>query len=255
MTTTTPNIAIIGLGNVGWNLALRLNACGYSVHQVLSRHPQEDDAFIRSIGAQTVNEVSQLQESIDLIFLCTPDDTLADLAASIEHKASLVHCSGSAPVLRPRNSGVLYAFQTFTKGVAVSWEGIPIFIESNTDALETMLTAMARQLSGKFSFVNATQRKLIHISGVFGANFVNHMLYEATRVLDRADLPFEVLKPLLHEVIRKALEHGPKEAQTGPARRGDHDLIKNHLEELQSDPHLHDLYKVLSEQISTTYQE
>ncbi len=247
------HIAIIGLGNVGWNLASRLHACGYSIKQVLTRHADADAGFLEQIGAETIKSVDELKDSIDLIFLCTPDDVLVEIAEGIDHHAILVHCSGSMPLLRQEHCGVLYAFQTFTKGIPVQWEGIPIFIESTDASVLEQLGEMAEALSGNVRTVDATQRKHIHISGVFGANFVNHILHEAKRVLDRSSLPFDVLEPLLHEVVRKAFEYGPKDAQTGPARRGDQRLIQKHLADLENDPNLHDLYKALSERITSTY--
>jgi predicted short-subunit dehydrogenase-like oxidoreductase (DUF2520 family) len=249
-----PTIAIVGLGNVGWNLARGLHACDYRVEQIVSRDPSKDRVFLDSIGAVGIPSMDLLDRKVDLIFMCTPDDTTETLTSGLNHSATLVHCSGSVPVLRDTNSGVFYAFQTFTKHVEVEWEGIPIFIETEHPEVYQLLERIGKKLSGNVRQVNEMQRKHIHISGVFGANFVNHILYQAKRVLDRSDLPFEVLEPLLHEVIRKAFTHGPMASQTGPARRGDVQLMEKHLEALESDQDLHELYACLSEGIQSIYR-
>ena len=73
--------------------------------------------------------------------------------------------------------------------------------------------------------------------------FTNHMYALAHRLLDSHGLPFEVMLPLIDETARKVHELPPAEAQTGPARRYDENVIGKHLEMLADESRLAELYE------------
>ncbi len=252
---TSPRIAIVGIGNVGWNLGFRLHEAGYKVALLISESHNASDDLAKELGAEVKDHPSQVDEKIDLAILCVPDDVIQRTAESISPTVAVVHTSGSTPMLNDRQkSGVLYPFQTFSKHVRPDWKGIPVLVESNHAELEELLLKIGRDLSGNVEVKSSDQRKIVHMSGVFGANFVNHILYLAERVLAKGDTSFEVLEPLLHETLRKAIEYSPEASQTGPARRGDESMISKHLEQLKDDPCTQEIYRLLSESIQKTYR-
>ena len=61
----------------------------------------------------------------------------------------------------------------------------------------------------------------------------------------RDGLPFEVLRPLLEETLRKAFVNSPAASQTGPAARGDRRVIDGHLSLL--DGREKEIYSLLSD--------
>ncbi len=72
----------------------------------------------------------------------------------------------------------------------------------------------------------------------------------AGRVLRDADIPFDVLGPIIRETAAKAAASGdPASVQTGPAVRGDRATQERHCELLADDPELTTIYKLISEQI------
>lgn len=50
------------------------------------------------------------------------------------------------------------------------------------------------------------QRAVLHVAAVFANNFANHCFSIAEKILDEADLPFEMLHPLMEETLAKALK-------------------------------------------------
>jgi len=56
---------------------------------------------------------------------------------------------------------------------------------------------------------------------------------------------------LIAETINKSLDVGPKQAQTGPARRGDHDTIAKHMSLLQNS-HFREIYSLITQQLLNT---
>lgn len=247
-------IGVVGLGNVGWNLVQRLDSKGYDVKQIVAKNDHRKK-LAKTLEADLIKSVSDLDKKLDLIFLCIPDDQLQETAAKIDSTAALIHCSGSTPMLEAQLSGVFYPFQTFTKFFAVEWKGVPVFIESNEKGLRSKLLKIANDITGNAKEVTFEQRQAIHMSGVFGANFVNHILYMAKSILDDKNIDFSVLEPLLEETVRKAFEHSPAGSQTGPARRGDIKMISKHLELLKSNNNLSEYYRLFSDDILTIYKK
>ena len=55
--------------------------------------------------------------------------------------------------------------------------------------------------------------------------------------------------PLMEETVAKLHQLPPNEAQTGPAARGDMNILRHHLEALQDDPRLAQIYELISKSI------
>lgn len=251
-----PKIAIAGVGNLGWNLATKLVNRGFSMEQLIAEKSSRRSKFAKRIDADLIEDVADLKSKVNLLFVCLPDDEIAPFASTVpNNEVAVVHCSGSTALLSdiPNPTGVFYPFQTFTKFFSVDWDGIPIFIESKDKALYKTLRKLGQELSMNVLEVTFEQRKAIHMAGVFGANFTNHLLYLCKKLLDEQKVPIEVLKPLLEETVRKAFDHGPAGAQTGPARRNDTNVIDRHTKALESSPDLAEFYRLFTNDIIKEY--
>ena len=69
---------------------------------------------------------------------------------------------------------------------------------------------------------------------------------------DSKNLDFNILKPLIRETVNKIHKLDPINAQTGPARRNDKNIMKMHLEMLD-DKNTISLYKTISDMINDKY--
>lgn len=246
------NLAIVGMGNVGWNIANQISQSEHSLAQIVTNKDYEE----LSLSSETeVLRSSSAIHDVDIVLICVPDDAVNKVISEINTNLAIAHTSGSTPLSEGRSkSGVFYPFQTFTLNVPVSWKEIPIFIESNDEELETKLKQLGSSFSERVEHKNSSERRAIHMAGVFGANFVNHILDLAETIAQQGNEDISVLRPLLDEVIRKAVEMGPRSSQTGPARRGDRKLIEEHISSLTNqDPRIASIYEMLSESIIKTY--
>jgi predicted short-subunit dehydrogenase-like oxidoreductase (DUF2520 family) len=79
------------------------------------------------------------------------------------------------------------------------------------------------------------------------------MLLIAQDIMKENKLSYDWLKPLIAEMINKSLSIGPENAQTGPARRGDLEILDKHIEFLQENPTSAELYKIISQHILDRY--
>ena len=108
---------------------------------------------------------------------------------------------------------------------------------------------MAGKISKDIVITDSEARENIHLAAVFASNFSNHMIHIAHNLLEEYGIDPELLTPLISETIQKSLSLGPEAAQTGPARRGDIEILNRHLKKLKDHPELGSIYKKISEHI------
>lgn len=250
-------VAFIGSGNLAWHLAPALDNVGYPVREVYSHNPKHAAALIGRLYEAHVNISLDFSASSSKIFIISvSDDALEDVVQKLilPDDAIVVHTSGSQPLsilddAGSQNMGVFYPLQTFSKTKKVDFKTTPIFVESESSDVEKVLTKMAKALSGKVKRISSEERKALHVAAVFASNFTNHMLTLAKKVADENDLDFDLLKPLIAETLNKSLEIGPEKAQTGPAVRGDFEVLERHMEFLKENAELAEIYKIISQHI------
>jgi predicted short-subunit dehydrogenase-like oxidoreductase (DUF2520 family) len=145
--------------------------------------------------------------------------------------------------------------QTFTKGKKMDFKETPVFIESTNSETEKMLMNMAKAITKNVRKISSETRLALHVGAVFASNFVNHMLTISQEILKDKKLDFELLKPLIVETVNKSLSIKPDKAQTGPARRGDLEILDSHTEYLeeQGDEQIAEIYKLISQNIIDRY--
>jgi predicted short-subunit dehydrogenase-like oxidoreductase (DUF2520 family) len=114
---------------------------------------------------------------------------------------------------------------------------------------------MAKSISKEVRKIGSEERKALHVAAVFASNFSNHMLTISKEIMQQNSLNYEWLKPLITETINKSMYIGPENAQTGPAKRGDLNILDNHLEFLQGQESIAEIYKVVSQHIIDTYYQ
>lgn len=256
------NVSFIGSGNLAWHLAPALDNTDFAVREIYSRDPGHAAALVEKLYEANVKSVLDFSDSPSRIFIIAiTDDAIQDIAPEVvlPDDAILVHTSGSQPLsilgyAATPHTGVFYPLQTFSKGKKVDFNEVPIFIESDAAETEKVLMAMAKAVSKKVFRISSDERKALHIAAVFASNFTNHMLTIAQQLLADHKLSFDLLKPLISETINKSLALGPVQGQTGPARRGDLEILDKHMEFLGDDEQVAEIYKVVSQHIVDTYQ-
>ena len=259
----TTSVSFIGSGNLAWHLAPALDNAGFSVQEVYSRNPMHAEDLVERLYDAEVKATLDFSTSTSSIFIvATPDDAIQSVAQEIilPEEAILLHTSGSQllDVLRfaaTPNLGVFYPLQTFSKTRKVEFGEIPIFLEFENQLTENVLTSMAKAISKAVFKITYDERKALHVAAVFAANFTNHMLLLAQQIMRENSLSYDWLKPLIAEMINKSLTIGPENAQTGPARRGDFETLDKHMEFLQDDESMGELYKLISQDIVDRYDE
>lgn len=249
-------MVLIGTGNVASHLYKAFETSeDVSIIQVFGRNKKTLKPF--SKNTDTCHSLSEIKEA-DIYIIAISDDAITPFTQKLPFKNRLVvHTSGTVAmdVLSEKNrKGVFYPLQTFTKDRDVDFSNIPICIESENTSDLIILNKIGVSISEKVVEINSEERKKVHVSAVIVNNFVNHLYYIGSDLLEKNNLSFDLLKPLIFETALKMESHLPKNAQTGPAKRNDEKTIENHLNQLKNSPYK-DLYNQLTKSIIDTHGE
>lgn len=250
-------VVFIGAGNLATNLSEAMLSAGFEVLQVYSRTEESARNLGTKLGCLWTCDVSSLDSTANLYIISVSDKAISEVLDKLDvqnNEAVFCHTAGSVGmnVFEGKgfdNYGVFYPMQTFSKNKKVDFRNIPIFIEYSNNVARCVLTDVAEKLSDTVYVRDSKARKALHISAVFACNFVNHMYDISARLLEEHNIPFDVMFPLVDETAAKVHEMKPKDAQTGPAVRGDVNVMKEHLLMLEKEPELKELYELISKNI------
>ena len=137
----------------------------------------------------------------------------------------------------------------------IDWTTTPVFVEAVNNHDLDLLTSLAGSLTQKVYQYSSQQRQTLHMAAVFACNFSNYCYDIAKQIVDEQQVDFSLLHPLILETAQKATINDPKEMQTGPAMRGDENILKMHHKLLEKDARndLVDVYQLLSEGIKNRH--
>ena len=231
-------IVLIGRGRLATNLEHALLSAGHEVASINSR------------------TLEALPLEADVYIVAVKDAALADVirAATKGRESQLfVHTAGSMPMDIFKgltvHYGVFYPMQTFSKERLVDFNDISVFLETNDDVSMERLKMLATTLTTHIYELDSEGRKHLHLAAVFACNFVNHCYALSAEVLAAKGLPFSVMLPLVDETAQKVHELAPKDAQTGPAVRGDQNVMQMQANMLAEKPTVKQIYEALSNDI------
>ncbi len=234
-------IVILGSGNLGTQLRYGIENAGHQIIQIWHRD-------------------EKIMSGADVYIICVKDDAIMSVADQVKrsgvlnkstsYSPILIHTAGSVPI--GDLSGVMYPMQSFSKDRKVHFSGIPIFVEASDDTSMKIIQSLANSLSRKVLKADSQTRKKLHLAAVFASNMSNHCYRLAEKMVECEGLDFKLFGPLIMETASKACIMSPKDAQTGPMRRGDSKVIKNQMAMI--DDHLtQEIYRLFAESIKRDY--
>jgi len=243
-------VSVIGSGNVGFHF---INLFHNSEKIQLCEWYSSKLKFDKRVTV--INDISILSES-DVYIICVNDDSISKISDRLKFRNRLVvHTSGSNSYKKiniKNRRGVFYPLQTFSKSRNLNYSEIPMCIEAeNVDDLNT-LKDVSKILGCNYYEINFEERKTLHLAAIISNNFTNFLFSLSKELTDSKNLDFNILKPLIKETVNKIHKLDPINAQTGPARRNDKNIMKMHLEMLD-DKNTISLYKTISDMIKDKY--
>ena len=239
-------IGFIGAGKVATTLAIGLSNKGYPVIAISSRSRESAKNLANRIsGCLAYDNNQEVANNAELIFITTPDDVIASVAAEVKWhpEQSVIHCSGaySTDILEPaRKAGALvgafHPLQTFASSKQENISGITFAIEAE-EPLLAKLKDMATALDGYRVEIGAGDRVIYHAAAVFACNYLVTLVKIATDLWQTFSVPPDQATRALLPLIRGTLHNidtiGIPQCLTGPIARGDTGTIRKHLNALK----------------------
>jgi len=254
-------VGFIGAGVTGTALACQLWRQGYPVVAAGSRSIASAQRLSAKIeGCAACPSPQQVADLADAVFITTPDDIIADIAANLKWRPgqTVIHCSGvhSTDILEPvRKYGAhvccLHPLQTFA-GIEEAISNIP----GSTFALEgdeyglALARDMATALQGNIIMLKAGDKVLYHAAAVTLSNYLVTLMKTSADLWRSLGIPQEeaikALLPLLKGTVNNIERVGIPGCLTGPIARGDVETIRKHIAALEKDhPDAIDTYRLM----------
>ena len=250
-------VTLIGAGNLATQLGKSLKKAGVIISQVYSRTEDSARTLGELLEAEWLTDIKALRDEADIYIFSVKDSVLCELISQVCKSSGdklFLHTAGSMPMScfegKALRYGVFYPMQTFSKTKDVDFERIPVFIEGNSIETEDVIRSLANKLTQRVIRLSSADRKYLHLAAVWACNFTNYCYTVASDILGEHGIPFDVMLPLINETTEKIQKISPKEAQTGPAVRGDRNVMSKQLELMNGKEDLQELYKMLSKGIN-----
>ncbi len=211
------SVKVIGSGRVGTAVSARLRERGLAV---------DDEG--------------------QLVLVCVPDASIAEVAATIAEGPWVAHVSGATPLsaLDPhRRRFSMHPLQTFTRARGAeqlngAWAAVT---GESTEARDAGFW-LAETLALEPFELAEDARPLYHAGAAIASNYLVTLHEVASELFRSAGAPPEGLVPLMRRTIDNGFE------LTGPIERGDWATIEAHRRAIRAaKPELEPLYDVLAE--------
>ncbi len=246
-------VSLVGSGNIAHWLVYALKKADVDIRQIYSRQLDHAKELATKADADAIDSLRDLLPDSDLYIFSVKDDSYETLLSQLPFRLPLaVHTAGSLSIriFEPYadSYGILYPYQSLNKKMDFANVEVPLSVESNDKMVENELFAFAGRLSSTVQLMGEAQRLVLHRAAIFGCNFTNAMYAIAYDILRENNIEWRMILPLLENTLDKVKTMNPHDAQTGPAKRGDQNIIRMHQEALQ-DERLREIYRLMSDYI------
>jgi len=260
-------VVIIGLGAVGRALAVALATAGVSRLVLVGRNRKKDRDFAEKIKAELLTDIAQINVNKGIIVLFVQDEQIEPLSGNLAKlplgwsKIAVLHVSGplGTDVLAPLSkrgaaTAAWHPYQTFPQNSASPpLAGVTFGITGDARGKRAAFR-LTRAVGGAPLTVREEDRMLYHASAVFACAFMAAQLQMSEQLLKKIGVsPPRAVQTVL-AIARQTLSNieclGASAALTGPAVRGDHQLIRAHLTALKKvSPEAAKIYREMTKQI------
>jgi predicted short-subunit dehydrogenase-like oxidoreductase (DUF2520 family) len=220
----------------------------WSTNRMIERIDVIGSGRVGSAVASRLQErgVTLTDENPELVLLCVPDRSIAEVAGLVDPGPWIGHVSGATPlaalVPHARRFSV-HPLQTFTlRRGQEQLDGAWGAVTAESDDAREVATWLAETL-GLHPFPLADEhRATYHAGAAIASNYLVTLRRAAGSLLEAAGAPPEALDPLMRRTIENGFE------LTGPIQRGDSETVERHLEAIHEErPELEAMYRVLAD--------
>jgi predicted short-subunit dehydrogenase-like oxidoreductase (DUF2520 family) len=242
-------LGILGGGRAAWAFGSAWKRIGWPLSGIWLRDASH--SHIAELLGTTRVDLTDLAAASELLLIAVSDRAIAECAAVVPETEALVfHASGS--LLAVRGGFSLHPLKALPPvGEPSDLEGTLLVFEGEHRRTAKLIAAA---VGARFCEIAPNQKALYHAAAVFGANYVAASLDIAQQLMTRVGLGDvrEDLVALAQSAIENWRRHSDGRRFTGPAARGDAEVMQRHLDALRDDPQLAQIYELVAGQILAT---
>jgi predicted short-subunit dehydrogenase-like oxidoreductase (DUF2520 family) len=240
-------LGIVGGGRAAWAFGSAWKRIGWPLSGVWLR--DESHSHITELLEAPRLDLEDLAHDSELLLVAVSDRAIPQVAERVpETEALIFHASGA--LLSLRGGFSLHPLKALPPvGSPSDLEGTLLVFEGEHRRTAKLIAAA---VGAKFAEVSPEQKALYHAAAVFGSNYVAAMLDISEQLMQRAGVadPREALVALAQSAIDNWRQHTDAKRFTGPAVRGDREVMQRHLDALRDDPKLAAIYESLAAHIA-----
>ncbi|MBD7910847.1 DUF2520 domain-containing protein [Clostridium cibarium] len=256
-------IGFIGAGKVGFSLGKYFSINNLMVVGYYSKNSDSAKEAARFTSTKFFENMEELIEECDTIFITTPDGVIEEIWDSIDKLSIknkiICHCSGSL------SSGV---FSNIESHNAFGYSIHPMFAISDKYNSHKRLKEAFITIEGSVKYINlvndmfvrlGNKTKIItnkdkaryHLASVVASNHFIALVEEAVTLLSEYGFnekeAIEALYPLINNNVSNIRSKGIINSLTGPVERNDIGTIEKHINHLNNEDR--ELYKLMSKKL------
>ena len=240
-------LGILGGGRAAWAFGSAWKRIGWPLTGVWLRDASH--SHIAELLQTARMDLADLARDSELLLVAVSDRAIPEVAAAVpDGDAIIFHASGS--LLSLRDGFSLHPLKSLPPvGDPVDLAGTLLVFEGQHRRTAKLVAAA---IDARFCEVAPEQKALYHAAAVFGSNYVAAVLDVAERLMLRAgvDQVRGDLVALAHSAIENWRRHDDAKRFTGPAIRGDAEVMKGHLQALSDERALAAIYELLAAEIA-----
>jgi len=239
--TTVYSLGILGGGRAAWAYGSSWRRLGWPIAGVWLR--QESRSALPELLGAPRKSIAALDA--DLLLIAVSDRAIDEVAALIPPTPSIIfHASGAKPSVRDGFSlHPLKALPPVGEPSDLN-DALLVFEGHHREIAESV----AGNIGARFAEVSRELKVRYHAAAVFGSNYIAALLDIAQQ-----HLGIENARDDLAALARSAIEnwraHDDVRRFTGPAARGDDEVIERHLAALAGEPQVAEIYRLLAAEI------
>ena len=246
-----PSFSIIGCGKVGNQIGKELVKCGYKLVGISSKNLSSCKIASKIMNTKNYSLIpSDVTKKADIVFISTPDTVIKEVCQNIakdngfKKNGVVLHLSGALPSTILESSkkcgaliGSMHPLQSFVeqKDDKNHFKDIIITVEGDKKAVK-YCQDITNDLGANFAEIKTDAKILYHASAVVASNYLVTILDLAFKFIKEAgvsgDNITKVLYPLIHGTLNNIEKIGIPDALTGPIARGDSEIVKQHIKEI-----------------------
>ncbi len=239
-------LGILGGGRAAWAFGSAWKRIGWPLSGVWLR--DESHSHIAELLDTSRQDLADLAAESEMLLIAVSDRAIPECAIAIPDTEAIVfHASGSVTAMRGGFS--LHPLKSLPPvGQPSDLEGTLLVFEGEHKRTAKLI---ATAVGARFCEIAPHQKALYNAAAVYGSNYVAASLEIAERLMTRVGLDDvrEDLVALALSAVDNWRGHTDAKRFTGPAARGDEDVLRAHLAALGDDPQLAKIYELLAAEL------